>query len=46
MGAVRKCHNANCENNYMGAYCECSEITLDEYGVCECYMPKESEETE
>jgi hypothetical protein len=39
MSQVRKCHNADCENNYMGIYCECCEITLDEYGLCECYMP-------
>lgn len=43
MSQVRKCYNSDCENNYMGAYCECSEITLDENGVCSCYMPKDKE---
>ena len=28
MSQVRKCYNENCENNYMGAYCECCEITM------------------
>ena len=43
MSVVRKCYNADCENNYTGAYCECSEITIDENGYCTCYFPKESE---
>ena len=50
MCAVRKCYNANCENNYMGGYCECSEIIIDENGCCTSYFPKskdeESEDTE
>ena len=49
MSAVRKCYNANCENNYMGGYCECSEITIDENGCCTSYFivaEKESEDTE
>ena len=43
MSVVRKCYNADCENNYMGAYCECSEITIDTDGSCGCYFPKENE---
>ena len=31
MSQISKCYNENCENNYMGAYCECCEITIDEY---------------
>jgi hypothetical protein len=50
MSAVRKCYNANCENNYMGGYCECSEIMIDENGCCtSCIIvteEKESEDTE
>lgn len=44
MGQVRKCYNENCENNYMGAYCECCEITIDENGCCCSYFPKQEEE--
>ncbi len=43
MSKVRKCYNANCENNYEGAYCECCEIALDESGCCCCYTPKQKE---
>ena len=43
MGQVRKCYNENCENNYMGAYCECCEITIDENGCCCSYFPKQEE---
>lgn len=50
MSAVRKCYNKDCESNYMSAYCECSEITIDENGCCTCYFSKgcqeESEDTE
>ena len=47
MSAVRKCYNANCENNYMGGYCECSEITIDENGCCtSCFLITEGEESE
>ena len=45
-GQVRKCYNENCENNYMGAYCECCEITIDENGCCCSYCPKQEEENE
>ena len=44
MSQVRKCYNENCENNYMGAYCECCEITIDENGCCYNYFPKQEEE--
>lgn len=46
MSQVRKCYNENCENNYMGAYCECCEITIDENGCCCSYFPKQEEENE
>lgn len=46
MSQVRKCYNENCENNYMGAYCECCEITIDENGYCCSYFPKQEEEKE
>lgn len=46
MSQVRKCYNENCENNYMGAYCECCEITIDENGCCDNYFPKQEEENE
>ena len=46
MSQVRKCYNENCENNYMGAYCECCEITIDENGCCCSYFPKQEEEKE
>lgn len=41
MSHVRKCYNENCENNYMGAYCECFVIIIDENGCCCSYFPKE-----
>ena len=43
MSCVRKCHNETCENNYMGGYCECCEITIDENGCCCNYFPKQEE---
>lgn len=39
MSAVRKCHCEDCENNYMGAYCNCTEIAIDENGCCESCFP-------
>lgn len=44
MSRVRKCYNADCENNYNGAYCEGCEITVDENGCCTNFFPKEKEE--
>lgn len=44
MSEIRKCYNKTCENNYMGAYCECDEITIDENGCCTCYFPKSEQE--
>lgn len=43
MSVVRKCYNADCENNYMGAYCECCEITISDGGTCDSYFPKAKE---
>ena len=40
MTQVRKCYNADCENNYMMGYCECDEVCIDEDGCCDCYFPK------
>lgn len=46
MSQVRKCYAEDCENNYMGAYCECCEITVDVDGSCGNYFPKEKEQKE
>ena len=46
MSQVRKCYNENCENNYMGAYCECCEITIGENGCCYNYFPRQEKENE
>lgn len=43
MSQVRKCYNETCESNYMGGYCECCEITIDENGWCSNYFPKDEE---
>ena len=46
MNQVKKCYNENCKNNYMGTYCECYKITIDENGCCCSYFPKQEEGNE
>lgn len=41
MSSIRKCYNANCENNFEGAYCDGCEVVIDECGMCCSYVPKE-----